>query len=135
MFEPRIQNLTIADGQLAATATQITAGPGDKARKINLLLCNTGTQDETVTLTYSRGGGTQRRVFRCVLAANWQARVCGLPINGGDALYGAATDAAVVDYVVSISGVDAPLTMAVYDDNGAPASAPQILDSLATLAG
>jgi hypothetical protein len=135
MFEPLVQNLTIADGQLAAAAAQITAGPGNRARKVNVILSNTGTQDETVVLTYSRAGGTPRRVWRGVLSANWQARVCGLPVNGGDVVYGVATDAGVVDYVVSITGVDAPLSMAVYDDNGLPASAPQVLDALATLTG
>lgn len=135
MFEPNIKNLTIADGQLAATATQIVAGPGNHARQINVVLSNTGTQDETIVLTYSRNGGTQRRVWRCVLSANWQARVCGLPINVADVLYGSASDASVVDYLVSISGPNAPLTMAIYDDNGYEVATPQILDQLVAATG
>lgn len=135
MFEPKIKNLTIADGQLSASATQVTAGPGDHARKINVILSNTGTQDETVVLTYSRAGGTQRRVWYGVLSPNWQARICGLPINGGDVLYGQTTDANVVDYLVSITGIDAPLAMAIYDDSGRLVSAPQVLDQLAVLTG
>ncbi len=135
MFEPRIQNLTITDGQLAATATQITAGPRNVACKINLTLANTGTQDETVILTYSRAGGTQRRIWYGVLSPNWSARICGLPMNVDDILYGATTDAGVVDYVVSITGLESPLTMAIYNDAGLPASAPQVLDQLAVLTG
>lgn len=135
MFAPLTVNLTVADGQVATTATQITAGVGDHARRLNVLLSNTGAQDETVTLTYSRAGGTQRRVWRGVLGANEQARICGLAVNGGDVLYGQATDAGVVDYVVSIAGPDAPLTMAVYDDSGLPKTAPQVLDQLAALTG
>lgn len=135
MFEPQVKNLTIADGTVAATATQIAAGPGDHARPVNVLLSNTGTQDETVMLTISRNGGTQRRIWRGVLSPNWQARICGLPLNGTDSLLASATDAGVVDYLVSIAGREAPLTMAVYDDSGFPASAPQVLDQLAALTG
>lgn len=135
MFEPKVQNLCIADGQLAATATQLTAGPGSRARKVNVILSNTGNSDETVTLTYSRAGGTQRRVWRCVLGANWQARLCGMPINGDDVLYGMSTDAAVVDYLVSITGLEAPLAMAIHDDSGFLVGAPQILDQMAALTG
>ncbi len=135
MFEPRTQNLTVADGQLAATATQITGGVGSRARKVNVTLCNTGTQDETVTLTYSRAGGTPRRIWQGLLSAGWSGRICGLPINGDDVLYGQSNDAGVVDYVVSITGLDTPLTMAVYTDAGLPASAPQVLDQMAALTG
>ncbi len=135
MFEPLVKNLTVGDGQLAATATQVIVGPGSHARKINVTLCNTGTQDETILLTYSRAGGPQRRVWRVVLPANWSARLCGLPINGADVLYGSASDAGVVDYLVSITGIDAPLVMVVTDDSGLMASSPQLLDALATLTG
>ena len=135
MFEPKIQNLTIGDGQLAASATKIIGGPGQRARKLNVLFGNTGNSDETIILTYSRAGGTQRRIWRFTLSANWSARICGLPINGDDVLYGQSTDAAVVDYVVSITGLEAPLTMAVFDDNGLLAGAPQILDQMAALMG
>jgi hypothetical protein len=135
MFEPSVQNLTIADGQVAATAVQITTGPGNRARPVNVILSNTGTQDETVTLTLSRNGGTARRIWRGVLSANWQARICGLPMNVTDSLLAAATDAAVIDYVVAIAGDNAPLTMAVYDDSGLLATAPQVLDQLSALTG
>ncbi len=134
MFEPLTKNLTIADGQVAATATQIVTGR-DHARKLNVILSNTGTQDETVILTYRRNGGTPRRIWFGVLSPNWQARICGLPLNGADVLLGQTTDAGVVDYVVSMTGIDAPLTMAVYNDAGLPASAPQVLDQMAALTG
>ena len=135
MFEPKVRNLTIADGQLATAATQITAGPGDVARKINVTLANTGTQDETVILPYSRNGGTPRRIWYGVLSPNWTARVTGLPINGADVLYGQSTDANVVDFVVSMTGLEAPFTTVIYNDSGLPASAPQVLDQLAVLTG
>ncbi len=135
MFEPSVINWNIADGQLAATATQLTAGPGNRARRLNVLLGNTGTQDETIILTLSRNGGTARRVWYGVLSPNWQARICGLPINGTDSLLGQSTDAAVVDYLVSNAADEAPLTMAVYNDSGMLASAPQVIDQLAMLTG
>ncbi len=134
MFEPKVKNLTIADGQLAATATPLTAGR-DHARKINVILANTGTQDETIVLTYSRAGGTPRRIWYGVLSPNWSARICGLPINGADVLLGQTTDAGVVDYVVSMTGLDAPLTMVVVNDAGLLATAPQLLDQMAALTG
>ncbi len=135
MFEPLTQNLVIADGQLAITATALTAGPGDKARKLNVLLFNTGTQDETVILTYSRAGGTQRRIWQALLSPGWSARISGLPINKADTLYGQTTDATVVDYLVSMTGIEAPMSMAVYNDAGLLASIPWILDQLVAVTG
>lgn len=133
MFEPLVKNLTIADGQLPSTAGVIVSGPGNHARHINLIMSNTGTQDETITLTISRNGGTARRIWRGVLSSNWQARICSLPLNGTDRLLGASTTAGAVDYFVAIVGHNSPMTMAIYDDLGQLTSAPQILDSLAVL--
>ncbi len=135
MFEPSTQNLNIANGQVAAAAAQIVAGPGTRARSINVILSNTGTQDETIILTLSLNGGTPRRVWYGVLSPNWQARICGLPLNGTDSLLAQTTDASVVDYIVSVAAKEAPLTMAIYNDSGLPASAPQVLDQLAVLTG
>lgn len=135
MFAPKTQNLTVADGQLAATATAMTTGTAAVARKLNVIVSNTGQNEETVVITYSRAGGTQRRVFRAVLQANWSARLCGLGLNADDTLYGATTNASVVDYLVTITGPEAPLSMDVFDDSGLPASAPQILEQLAGLTG
>ncbi len=135
MFEPLVKNLTVADGQLATSATLLTTGVGRHAKPVNVLLSNTGTNDETIILTYSRNGGTQRRIWRVVLPANWQGRVTGLPLNGADSLYGQTTNASVVDYVVGVAGDNAPLTFAIYDDSGLPATAPQMLDQLTALTG
>jgi len=124
-----VSNLTIADGQVAVTPTKVVSG-FSQANRLNLTFANVGGQQETLTLTLSRNGGPQRRLKQVVLDANEQFEVCGLPLNSTDVLYAQTTDAASVDYLVSIAAADAPLTMHSYDSAGRLRTAPYILEQL-----
>lgn len=124
-MEPIIQNLNVASGQLAASATAITQGVASKGRRLNLTLCNTGSQTETVTLTLAVQGGTARRLRRFTLDPDEQADLLGLAVDRADTLYGSSTNASVVDYVVSMcppegaGGASGPRWQ-VYDEDGTP---------------
>lgn len=130
MFEPKIQNLTTGSGQVAVTATQITAGVSDRARRLNLKFCNVGGQEETLVLTVSRNGGTAVRIKRVVLAADEEFKLSGLPLNSTDSLLAATTNAASVDYLISIAGADAPYAEETFDDSGRQKNAPYIQEQL-----
>ena len=128
------RRLTTADGQVAASTTEIATGPSDSGGRINVTFCNTGTAEETLVLTVTRGsGGTARRLRRNVLQANEQLVVAGLPLSGDDSLKAATTNASVVDYLVSVGPDDSPFTFTVYDESGLPKSAPAVLETLAQL--
>jgi hypothetical protein len=125
------RNLTIADGQVAATATEITAGPSNQGARVNVVFHNTGSTEETLILTLTRGtDGTARRVKRVVLKENESCDISGLPMNGTDSLKAVTTTASTVDYVVSVGPEDSPYTFAVYDENGVPKSVPDTFDQL-----
>lgn len=131
MFEPLIKNLTVADGQVASgTAGQIVAGPSNHARRMNLIFANVGGQEETLVISLSRNGGTARRLKRVVLGADEQLEISGLPVNQSDSVLAVTSNAKSVDYVASIAGQDAPLTMHVYDDKGGLKTAPYIIEQL-----
>ncbi len=103
MAAPR--TLTLADGQLGASAASILAGgdlPGSVSR-VNISLANTSSIDQTVVLTFQRAGGTARRLCRAVLKQDEQLLVYGLAIQGYDTLLGQATGASSVDYLISVS--------------------------------
>jgi hypothetical protein len=123
-------NLTIGDGQVAITATQITAGSGDRAQRLDIKFCNTGDQEETLILTISRNGGTARRLKRVVLAANEEFKLGGLALNKTDSLLGVTTTASSIDYVVSIAAPTAAYTEETFDDSGRPKSAPYLQEQL-----
>ena len=125
----------MTDGQVAATATEITAGPADDAQRVDVTFSNTGTVRETLTLTISRNGGTARRLRRVELDVDEQFEITGLALNKTDSLLGITTTASVVDYVVSISAENSPYQMMVYDAYGAPKSAPAVLEQLVQLLG
>ena len=113
------RNLTIADGQVAATATEITVGPSDDGGRVNLTFCNTGTQEETLVLTVTRGsGGTARRLKRITIQPDEQCEFSGLPLNRDDSLKGVTTTASVVDYIVSVGPADSPFRFEVQDADG-----------------
>jgi hypothetical protein len=128
-------NLTTADGQVTTTATQITAGVGDRAQRLNLKFCNVGGAEETLVLTVSRNGGTARRLKRVVLAANEEFKLGGLALNKSDSLLGVTTNAASVDYVVSVAADDAPYTEETFDDSGRPKQAPYLQEQLEAALG
>ncbi len=108
---------TLAAGQLAATATVLTANK--ISGKVNILLQNVGGQGETVTLSLLPAGGTSRRIGRWVLSANEQIEVQGLALDGDDILKGVATDAASVDYVIQSAPETSTYATRSYDSNGA----------------
>jgi hypothetical protein len=139
-MQPLKQNLVIADGQVAATATQITTGAASRARRLNVIFSNVGTQTETLIITTLRGGGanltgTARRIHRVLLDPNWSLHIRGLPLNIDDSLLAVTTDAGAVDYVISMASEETELEIRVYDDNGLPAASPQIFEQLAAVLG
>lgn len=117
---PLTKNLNLSGGQVAATATEISAGSSDQGRRINVTFANTGAQTETLVLTLAVNGGTARRLFRCTLDENEQLVVGGLPLDRRDSLRAATTNALAVDYVVSIAALDSLLTFQKYDEDGQP---------------
>lgn len=127
---PFIQNLTVADGQVATVAAQVLAGTANQARRYNVTFANIGGQEETLILLLSRNGGPKRRLKHAVLEADEQLEIGGLPLNLSDVLYAQTTDAASVDYTASICGTDAPLTMHVYDNTGGLKTAPNLANQL-----
>ena|SRR3990167_2108863 len=113
------RNLTLADGQVATTSTEITAGPSDDGGRMNVFFSNTGTVEEILILTLTRGSdGTARRIKRITLQENEQCEISGLPMNKDDSLKASTTTASVVDYVVSVGPEDSPLRVEVQDADG-----------------
>ena len=98
------REFTITDGQLGTTAATLLAGtsapPGNR---VDIMLRNTGTAEETIQLTLSVGGGTARNLPQIVLDEDESAIIHGLAIQAGDTLTAVTTNASVVDYVVSAS--------------------------------
>jgi hypothetical protein len=130
---PLTRNLTLADGQVAATATAVYTGVGNVGRRLNVTLANTNTTEETVVLTFARKGGTARRLARVVLAPNEQFELCGLPLDREDVLYGVTTTADVVDYIVSIAADEAQSRRTVYDESGMEKTYPDVVEQLGTV--
>ena len=114
-----MREMTLADGQLAASAATILAGSSvPPGARVAGTFQNTGGNAETVVLTFQRAGGTARRVARFVLQTNEQAVVRGLGMQPDDTLLGTTTNATAVDYVLSACG-DLPLEIVGFDANGA----------------
>ncbi len=111
-------NLTIASGQVGATAAQITTGAADVAKRLNLAFSNVGSYNETLILTVSRNGSTAVRYHRVLLAPNEKFEMCGFPLNSSDSLLAMTTNALSVDYLIAIAADDAPLTCTTYGDDG-----------------
>lgn len=127
-----MSSLNLADGQLGASAAQILAGATVGSVRIDAVLHNTGSNEETVVLTFQRNGGTARRIARAVLDENEALVLSALPVESGDVLLGVTSNASVVDYLISVAA-DGPRTITIYDENGLPKSAPAILEQLATI--
>lgn len=108
---------TLADGQVAATATAVlsagTPGP------VTAIFANTGVVAQSLIVTLKRGTGTARRLAKVLLAADEQMVIANLPLNADDTLYAQATDASVVDYLVVGAPPVAPLSIYSLDANGA----------------
>lgn len=101
---------SLADGQLAATATAMYTADGSTTVLAVVLENTSGSASETVVLTLTRSGSSARRIVRAVLAANEQLIVQGLNVSPGDILKGSATDATTVDYTVFSSTGEFRLT-------------------------
>lgn len=97
--------LTIADGQLAATSTEILGvSTSGSERHVNVLMRNTSASTtQTVVLTVSRDGGTARSLVRAVLAPHEPLHVLNIPLDPADVLAGSTTNATTVDYLVTTS--------------------------------
>ncbi len=134
-MNPLTRNLVVADGQVAITATAVIAGTRDAACRYNLTFSNVGANSETLVLTYSRAGGTQRQLRTVVLETDETFELTGLPINKSDTLYALTTTALCVDYLVSTAPDEAPLCSQVYDATGTAKTNPQVLEQLALALG
>ena len=110
--------LTLADGQLGTTAAQILAGSSAPANRITVVLQNVSSNEQTVTLTFSRAGGTARRLARAVLDQNEQLYLTGLPMQPDDSLLGMAGASAAVDYLIFTAG-EGPLSVRTLAADGA----------------
>lgn len=112
--------LTLADGQLAASATAILTG-STSSPTVNVVLQNTSASTtETVVLTFQRSGGTSRRLVRQVLAPNEQLIVSGITLMPDDTLLGQTTNASTVDYLAFSGG--GAFNIQAFDSSGLPKS-------------
>jgi hypothetical protein len=109
--------VTLADGQLASTATALSASP--LSGLVNITFANVGASTETITLTLSRSGGTARQIAKAAIGVGEQLIVAGLPVAGADTLKGFSTDAASVDYVVYTATDSAEFRVYAVDSSGA----------------
>ncbi len=132
-INPQTRNLVLADGQVAATtAAVVIAGTRDVACRYNFTFTNvSASSTETLVITYSRAGGTQRQLRQVVLEPDETFELTGLPMNKADSVYAVTTDALSVDYLVSTAPDEAPLTSTVYDATGQPKSLPWIVEQMA----
>ena len=112
------RTFTLADGQLAVAAASILDGNTAGDGRISASFVNTGGSSETVVITFQRNGGTARQIIRAVLATLETLRITGLPIQAGDTLLGATTNASAVDYLVT-GQADGELLIQCFDANGA----------------
>ena len=128
---PATRNLVIADGQVEDSSTAIMSDNNSVAGRYNLTFTNVGSNTETLIITYSRDGGTQRRLRQVTLAVDEVYEITGLPVNKDDSVYAVTTTADSVDYVISAAPDEAPLNSMAYDSDGLPRMSPQILEQLA----
>src|ERR1700721_1209618 len=123
--------LTLADGQLATTATALgTQGswpianapqPQPWGNPVNVSLLNTsGANTETILVFVQRGSNnttTNRRVARFVLSPNEQGFITSLVLGPADVILAQTTDGTTVDYLIS-EGMPGPLNVFTLDSKG-----------------
>lgn len=118
---------TIAAGQLGSSAAQIAA-PGRV--RVCAQFHNTSLNDQVVTITLLPAGGTAR-----VLAyvAQLQTRetlvIDGVRLDERDVIQGVATEASVVEYLVSQTD-PGPRNIYVLDANGARKGSADLLEQM-----
>lgn len=132
-MQPLNQNLTVADGQVAATETEITTGRGNHARRVNVTFANVGGSIEVLQVKLNRNGGTSRRIKQVTLQPDEQLEITGYPLNLTDSLRAQTTNAASIDYVVAFASDDSPQAMKVFDIYGGLKTAPYIIEQLDVL--
>lgn len=111
--------LTLADGQVGTTAATLLSGAdAPPTGRVDVVLQNTTSAVQTVVLTYTRAGGTARRLARFVLEENQQAVYRGVPLQPDDTLLGVTTTASVVDYLIFASDAKT-LSSETYTADGA----------------
>jgi hypothetical protein len=112
----------LADGQLAAASGTLLTGPPGSMGTVNVIIYNSNTSSETVTLTVARpNGGTARTICVTALAAGETLLVNGIPLPDGAILAGLATDASKVNYFITVSS-ETRLSMQVLTASGASKS-------------
>ncbi|QJW98683.1 hypothetical protein [Frigoriglobus tundricola] len=115
---------SVADGQLPtapAALYTVPAAPAQLSYQATVNCFNTSASlMQTVVITATRAAtGNTRTIHRAVLAPNEKLVVQGIPVATGDSLNGYTTTVAAVDYVVTTTGTDVPLTGTSFDANGA----------------
>lgn len=111
------RNLILANGQLGTTAATLLSGAAAPSEGlVNVVLNNTGTNEETILLTLQVRGDTARRIARIVLQENQAAHVRGIPLGFEDTLLAVTTTASVVDHLVTVG--DGSLRVEVLSADG-----------------
>lgn len=107
--------LTLADGQLSATAATVYSGD---AGVVTINAYNTSSStSQTVSFTFQRNGGTARGLHRAILAPYERVILSGVCIETADTILGSATNATTVDYLVTVG--NGPFCVTSFDANGA----------------
>lgn len=115
------RNVTLADGQLGASAATLLSG-ADFDGNVQLACHNTAAAKQTVVINFQRAGGTARRIARAVLEQDESLFVTGIALQPDDTLLGYATGASAVDYMVTLSA--GPFSIYTRAATGAPKAAP-----------
>ena len=113
-----VNPLNPADGQLAAaSATLIGAEAFERTLAIKLF--NTSSaKTEKVNVLLTRSGSSARQFARAELGPYESMYIDGIAMDPSDVMTGYASDAAMVDYIISRGGGEFSIT--VRDKTGAP---------------
>lgn len=120
-------SLNIANGQLAATtpASLAAVGVPSTSDLWTLVLRNTSSSlTEVITTTVTRtAGGTARKYPQITLLPNESAVLENVPMESGDVMKAATTDATTVDFTLTSCGGPpppnyTPTVLSVYDSSG-----------------
>jgi hypothetical protein len=117
------RTLTLADGQVAASAASILSSLDAGIEHVGVTFINTGTATETLVVTMRRAGGTARQIARAILSAKESLVLSGVAMQPDDTLLAATTNASAVDYVVT-GGSQGPFVAVSHDQYGAVKQAP-----------
>ena len=110
-------SITVNDGQVGTAAAAIIPVGSPEGRYSATFQNTSASLTEIVLVTFTRSGGSSRRVARAILAPNEQLVITGMPVGTGDAVLASTTDATTVDFVVAVSGAST-LEIISLDANG-----------------